>query len=246
MIKKPFIIVIDSLNYLIKKVTFNQLDVKASVLGLILRVQKYYLVIIKDKTNGLIYVSKKKIVNFFAYYQNKEDYNEFKIYKESLTRKIDENSKSSSNYFKKFRFFQVLSLLMTNKLSLMNRYVNSSYFRKFYYEWRYKSEENIKDFNKSPFSYFSFKLRNFFSIKTLFSGSIKYRLKMLFMKIAALYTIYFASKLAYHRFVSKNIDKRYKETLQLFNELKAQNDIILKNNQIILEENIRLRNRKNN
>lgn len=179
-------------------------------------------------------------------YRNKEDYDEFKKNKESLTRKIDENSKYSSNYFKRFRFFQLISLLMTNKLSLMNKYVNSSYFRKFYYEWRYKSEENIKDFRKSPFSYFSFKIRNFFNVKTLFTGGVKYRVKMLFMKIVALYAIFFALKVAYHRVANKNIDKKYKETFELFNELKAQNDIILRNSQIISEENIRLRNRKNN
>jgi hypothetical protein len=73
--------------------------------------------------------------------------------------------------------------------------------------------------------------------------STKKKLKHLLINLTILYIIFLVIKICYYRLKSNKIDNQYKETLRLFKELKAQNEEILKNNQMIMEENIRLRKR---
>jgi Na+/melibiose symporter-like transporter len=111
---------------------------------------------------------------------------------------------------------------------------------------KYRSEEDIKDFRKNPFGYISYKVLNFFSYKNFFKlGSTKQKLKALLIKLLILYIIIIITKMFYYKIANRTVDSQYKETLRLFKELKAQNEEILKNNQIIMEENVRLRSKKN-
>ena len=180
-------------------------------------------------------------------YQNKDDYDEFLKYRKLIDSKIDEQSRKSNSFFKKFRIYQTISLLFTNKFSLMNRYVNSSYFGKIYYELKYRSQEDVKDFRKNPFAYVSHKVLNFFSLKRILNiNNTRNKFKAIVIKLLILFIVYHTLKMLYYRRAKRNLDKNYNETLRLFKELKAQNDEILKNNQMIMEENVRLRGRSGN
>jgi len=137
-------------------------------------------------------------------------------------------------------------LSISNKFNLMDKYINSSYFRRKYMELKYIPEDIIKDYKKHRSAYMAHKVLNFFSIKRILRmNSTKKKLKHLLINLTILYIIYLVINICYYRLKSNKIDNQYKETLKLFKELKAQNDEILKNNQMIMEENIRLRKRDN-
>ena len=175
-------------------------------------------------------------------YQNKEDYDKFAKSQKLVDKMIDENSKKSKGLLKNNRFYQTISYLMSNKFSIFNKYVNSSYFRKKYYELKYL---DMNDFKKSPFKKFSNKVFNFFSFKRIINeNSAKLKIKMIIVKIIIIYSIYILLKLFYYKLQNRYIDGQYKETMRLIRELKAQNEEILKNNQLIMDENIRLKNKK--
>lgn len=175
-------------------------------------------------------------------YQDKDINDEFLRKQCLIDQNIDDKSRKAHAFFKKFNFFSMFSLTMSNKFKLMNTYVNSSYFRRKYMDLKYISDDEIKDFKKKPFAYIAHKVLNFFSIKRILRlNSTKTKLKTLFIKLIFIYIIYKALKIGYYRLKSNRIDNQYKETLRLFKELKEQNEEILKNNQLIMEENIRLR-----
>jgi hypothetical protein len=126
----------------------------------------------------------------------------------------------------------------------MDRYVNSSYLRRKFMEIKYIPEDIIKDYKKNRFAYIGHKVLNFFSIKRILRlNSMKQKMKYLLINLAVLYIIYMVLNICYYRLKSNRIDNQYTETLRLFKELKAQNEEILKNNQMIMEENVRLRKR---
>ena len=197
-----------------------------------------------SKTYNLMIISKKTIMSFMEKYQSKDEYEDFKKNKNLLENKIDEISQKSHGFFKKNRLYQSISLLMTNKFSIMDKYVNSSYFRRKYYELKYSSVEDMNEFKKHPLKKFSHKFLNFVSFKRIYSGkSTMDFIKASLMKIAIIYTSYLIIKLFYHKLLNRSVDKNLEETLRLFRELKSQNDEILKNNQMIIDENIRLKNK---
>lgn len=234
------------MNYLVKKVTFGYVDLKQTFGGLVHQTKlKNHLVYYKEKTYWMVQYSKRKIATFLSKHQDKDQYNEFLQYRKLIESKIDEESKRRKGFFRNMRFFKTINLLFSNKLGVMNRYVKSSYFTKIFYELKYRSEEDVKDFRKNPFGYLSHKVLNFFSLKTFLNiGSTKQRLKALAIKLAILYLTIMLIKLGYYRISNRRVDRQYEDTLRLFKELKAQNEEILKNNQIIMEENLRLRGKK--
>jgi hypothetical protein len=83
-----------------------------------------------------------------------------------------------------------------------------------------------------------FKLSNTFSHSQTIINSLN-ESKKLFT-----FSIYLLLKLFYYKLQNRYIDGQYKETMRLIRELKAQNEEILKNNQLIMDENIRLKNKK--
>jgi hypothetical protein len=103
----------------------------------------------------------------------------------------------------------------------------------------------MNDIKKSPLKKFSNKVFNFFSFKRIINeNSVKLKIKMIIVKIIIIYSIYLLLKLFYYKLQNRYIDGQYKETMRLIRELKAQNEEILKNNQLIMDENIRLKNKK--
>lgn len=235
--------VIDGIKYIIKKVSFGYIDLLSPRRDLTIKTTiKYYIVKVKSNTYSLAMISKKKIMTFMSKYQNKEDYDKFAKSQKLVDKMIDENSKKSKGLLKNNRFYQTISYLMSNKFSIFNKYVNSSYFRKKYYELKYL---DMNDFKKSPFKKFSNKVFNFFSFKRIINeNSAKLKIKMIIVKIIIIYSIYILLKLFYYKLQNRYIDGQYKETMRLIRELKAQNEEILKNNQLIMDENIRLKNKK--
>jgi|LauGreDrversion4_2_1035121.scaffolds.fasta_scaffold306999_2 hypothetical protein len=207
---------------------------------------KHYLMILQNKTYHLILVTKNTIVTYAKKYQDKQMNEEYLQKQRYLEQKIDEHSKKANTFFKRFNIFSFFSLSISNKFNLMDKYINSSYFRRKYMELKYIPEDIIKDYKKHRFAYMAHKVLNFFSIKRILRmNSTKKKLKHLLINLTILYIIYLVINICYYRLKSNKIDNQYKETLKLFKELKAQNDEILKNNQMIMEENIRLRKRDN-
>lgn len=207
---------------------------------------KHYLMILQNKTYHLILVTKNTIITYAKKYQDKQMNEEYLQNQRLLEQKIDEHSKKANTFFKRLNIFSFFSLSISNKFNLMDKYVNSSYFRRKYMELKYIPEDIIKDYKKNRFAYMAHKVLNFFSIKRILRmNSTKKKLKHLLINLTILYIIYLVINICYYRLKSNKIDNQYKETLKLFKELKAQNDEILKNNQMIMEENIRLRKRDN-
>jgi len=119
---------------------------------------KHYLMILQNKTYHLILVTKNTIVTYAKKYQDKQMNEEYLQKQRYLEQKIDEHSKKANTFFKRFNIFSFFSLSISNKFNLMDKYINSSYFRRKYMELKYIPEDIIKDYKKHRFAYMAHKV----------------------------------------------------------------------------------------
>lgn len=155
-----------------------------------------------------------------------------------LIKNMQENNKINQQTVKKLS--DKFSFLYSNKIKDIDKFVGSNSFWQTFYKFKNDSKQTFSSFKSAPLEKSKSSFKDFFSFKkTFFFGSIKTRLKKIAFKLLLVYVGYLGIKLVYHRTLNKYTHGSQYETLKQLEELKRQNDDILKRNRELLEENKR-------
>jgi len=265
IIKKTTIVIVDKFNNLVKKITFDKVDL-FKITKAILKPESYGMIVNNTinfaiKVSNLIYkilvILNKKIYTYMEKYKDKNINSDFIKYNKELSTKIEKYYKNKNGFFSKVipsTISTVRFMLQSHQISKVNRFLKLPrtmqkvyYVRNYFDEFISKFKRLEKDKTVSKFNFEEFKRhsKKLYQKKNFLRPSSMYRLmkqgtKRLFLKIFAYICLAFfiinSIKFSLNKILNRNADNKLKEALDLVKDLKKQNEELMKYNMQFMEK----------
>lgn len=265
VIKNTTILIVEKINFIVKKISFNKVDL-FKISNALMKSETYG-IIINRTINGAIKLSatinkntlimKRKIYNYMERYKDKNMNSEFMKYNRDLSTKIEKYYKNKNGFFSRLipTFIGSIKFMMqSHQINKVNRFLKlprtaqkvyyvRNYFEEFVSKFRrIEKSTAVKNFSFDEFKNRSKKLyekRSLFRpssiIKIMRTGTKKFFLKIFLYFCLAMLT-FNAIKYLLSSIFSRNKDKQLKEALELVKDLKKQNENLMKYNLEFMEK----------
>jgi len=265
IIKNTTVIIIEKINFIVKKISFNKIDL-FKISKALMKLETYG-IIINRTINGAIMLStainknmlilSKKIYNYMERYKDKNKNSEFMKYNRDLSTKIEKYYKNKNGFFSRFIptfITSVKFLAQSHQINKVNRFLKlprtlqkvyyvRSYFDEFVSKFkRIEKSTAVKSFSFQEFKSRSKKLygkrtllRPSSVVKIMRTGTKKFFLKI-FLYFCIAMLIVNTIKYLLNRLFNRNKDKQLKEALDLVKDLKMQNEELMKYNLQFMEK----------
>lgn len=264
VVKKTTLIIVEKINLIVKKITFNKIDllkiskalIKPQTYGIIINRSIKSVIWLSAAINKNMLIVSKKVYNYMERYKDKNINSEFMMYNRNLTTKIEKYYKNKNGFFSRLIPTTITSikfLMQSNQISKVNRFLKLPrtaqkvyYVRNYFEEFVSKFKRIEKGTAVKAFSFEEFKnkSKNLYEKKSLIrpstvmkimrSGTKKFFLKIFMYFCLAMLGIN-AVKYFFSSIFNRNKDNQLKEALELVKDLKKQNDELMKYNLQFIE-----------
>ena len=220
-----------------------------------------------------IYLSRlnRESARYMTKYRDPQIYNEYKRNYDSFFKKIEEKTKNKKNFFKTENFqnfakkvnFSKYRLIFDKNYEKVNKFVKFPTYKQKFYNLNFKLQniwQNRRDYwnyynskasnfkgmiKRERISYYYDKARNtpISELKNYFSEAINKRLRKIIFYFLSILCMYYGLKYFMYRITDGKQDKNLKEALNVINDIKKQNEELIRYNEKLVQTI--LDNRKN-
>ena len=170
--------------------------------------------------------------------KDKIDTNKLKEKFNHELKNIKENNGVNKETYNKLK--ENLMFFSSNKMDKINKYTESNSYWKKYYEYKNMFSQSFSLFKKDPVQNSKSRFKDFFSFKKTFLFG-ENKLKLIAFKFFILYLAYLGINIIYHRAIHGNEHKDKVEIMKQLQEIKIQNEEIIRRNREIMEGNHKYR-----
>jgi hypothetical protein len=217
------------------------------------------LLIIYKKMGNNLNNYNQKAMGYLKKYQDPKAYQEFKSQYDKYLKKMGEQAKEraeNGTRFERFMYkitpnsFFNFRAMSNNKLHKINKYIKSPWYKQKYYVY----ESKLRKFweSKDKTSYFKYSYykeninakslskfvqnMNYNNAKSFFAGGMKRQFRKVAFYIVSVFVFFYTLKYLIHSIFNRRSDKNLQEALNAVNELKQQNQELLKYNRELIDK----------
>ena len=264
VIKNTSLFIIEKINLVVKKITFNKVDIfkiskalmKSETYGIILNRTLNGAIQLSAAINKNMIIISRKVYNYMERYKDKNKNSEFMKYNKDLSTKIEKYYKKKNGFLSRLipnLITSVKFMMQSHQINKVNRFLKLPrtvqkvyYVRNYFDEFVSKFKRIEKGTAVKAFSFEEFKSRSkkLYEKRNLFRPSTVVKImrtstKKLFLKIFLYFCLAMfllnAIKYLMNSLFNRNKDKQLKEALALVKDLKKQNDELMKYNLQFME-----------
>lgn len=217
------------------------------------------LMIIYKKMGNQINKFNKETSNFMSRYRDPKAFEEYKRQYDNYLSKMNEQVRKGNSFNSKFNHFMKrftpgaffnFKTMTNTQMHKMDKFIKSPWYRQKIYTYehnlrnfynKFKSGEYFKysfyqaKVNKKTISTFVRNI-NYQNTKNFFTGGIKRQFRKILFYMASFFVFYYSVKYALHRLFSRNNDKHLEDALKVVNDLKQQNEELMKYNRELVDK----------
>jgi hypothetical protein len=276
--KQAAVMVLDSINSIVLKVTFGYLDVRKVMQGGLSPVMRNFsmtigrnlnyqnLLIIYTKMGNSLNNYNRQAMGYLSKYRDPKAYQEFRSQYDKYLKKMSDQVKDRTQNGTKFERFIYkftpsslynLKAMTNNKIHKINKYIKSPWYKQKMYNYENKFRKFWESKDKSSYFKYSYYRENvnsknlsrfaenfsYSNARNFFAGGMKRKMRKIIFYIIGTFVFFYTLKYFIYSLFNRSSDKNLQQALNAVNELKIQNQELMKYNRDLIDKIMETKNK---